>query len=376
MCVIVLIETVRPSENQIENMWDANSKGGGGAAWREAGFVKWKKGLDKKEMLSLNRTLPLPYVLHFRQPSNDTSDSLLACHPFQIDEDATSGFEGTFDGYVLFHNGYWGEWRRKMEALSLASGGKIKGPSGAWSDSRALALSAHHMGLMFLEFVNERVLCLGPGELDIEMFGGPWLAVKGPDSEETFVVSNRTWEKGYTVTDHRKQAQESTSKLLGAAQAAVTGNTSGESGGTSQGRTFPATHERTTPAAGSQGDQQEQVQKGSQGAIHGDVARGAQRGTGTLEGQKQSCTGCGKQTAAGTIILEQWFCYQCWAKHDSRDQEPVNEALWIGTCERCRVGSSGMKTLLGDQWLCHACWQTNGKPKIYYARERGTARAS
>ena len=45
-----------------------------------------------------------------------------------------------------------------------------------------------------------------------------------------------------------------------------------------------------------------------------------------------------------------------------------NKTLWVGTCQQCRVGSSGMKTIIEDKWLCRVCWETNGKPKMVYAR--------
>ena len=365
MCVVALVESVRPSDEQIRQMWDQNSKGGGGAAWRDVmdgvRVVRWKKGLNKDEMVALNTTLPFPYVLHFRQPSHDTSDSLLATHPFQIDEDATSEFEGVVAGWVLFHNGYWNEWRKKLEAIAMTGFKKL--PSGAWSDTRGLAWASHYLGFGFLEMVNERVLCLGPEELDIEMFGGPWLAVKGPSSEKTFVVSNRTWERvSYTVHDRRSE----TSKLLTAAHEAV----SGKVGGTSQVTSFPGADERASYKAGAEGNQQKRVQTEAQGSVQGDDTSI----DGTLgDEERHACANCTKMTRVGQIILNQWLCYQCWSKHNkisaigASDQSGM---CWVGTCQRCRAGSSGMKTVLGDEWLCHACWETNGKPKIYYAKDR------
>ena len=377
MCVITLVETVRPSDGQVGQMWDANPRGGGGVAYRgvENGrnVVRWQKGLDREAMIKLNQSLPMPYILHFRQPSHDTSDSILATHPFCVDDQATSELEGITEGWVLFHNGFWAEWRRKTEALCLASGGRIKGPSGAWSDTRALALAANHMGLMFLEMVNEKVLCLGPNAGEVEMFGGPWLSVKAEGAEKTFVVSNRTWETTTRVTDHRRHAQESTTKLLNAAQDAVTG----KAGGTSQPTPFPCSIDRAEGTVGSRDAQQESVQEARQGPV-----QRSQETSGSPLAHwdgKRACYKCTKRTSAGQLVMRQWYCFQCWS--DAIEKNPellkdrpsvediLNEALWVGTCERCRVGSSGMKTVSGNSWLCHACWETNGKPNIYYARE-------
>ena len=369
MCVVALIETVRPTDIQVGQMWDQNSKGGGGVAFRaeEAGrkIVKWLKGLSREEMVAQNKLLPFPYILHFRQPSIDTSDSILATHPFVVDAQATSELEGTTTDWLLFHNGHWNDWRKKIEALMLASGGKIKGPSGAWSDTRALALAAYHMGFVFLEMVNEKVMCLGPEKGDIEMFGGPWLQVKVPGTEQTFVVSNRTWESQRilnTVTD--------TSRLLADAQRSQIG----KAGGTSQHTSFPCSHERTTGDVGTQGTQQEQVQEADSqaGTGHGQQARERISTLSSHWDGSRTCYRCQKSTRTGQIILRQWHCFQCWSELQPKldhVQTVLSEALWVGTCARCRIGSSGMRTVVGNEWICRACWDTNGKPSTYYARE-------
>lgn len=381
MCVITLVEAVRPTDEQVRQMFEQNPKGGGGIAWREVinpeeaekfrvtpgvPVVRWRKGLNKEQMVSANKELPFPYVLHFRQPSHDTSQSMLACHPFQIDPEATTGFEGTFEGYVLFHNGSWGGWRQKLENLCIASGGRIKVPSGAWSDTRALAFCAHHFGLYFLEAANEKVIAFGPGELDIEQFGGPWLDVPVPGQQGNIVCSNRSWERTYTVTDRRND----TSKLLNAAQAAVTPTVRNEGTGGSPLGTFRHPYGCAAGAAGQQSDQQESVQKAAQGTVTRDGTGPTYTPVraGTLE--QRVCTGCGKSTPVGTRILEQWFCLQCWA--DSTGLQAKSPIRWTGICRRCKVGSSGMKEVLNDEWICHACWDTNGRPRTYYAKDLAT----
>lgn len=382
MCVVTLVEKVRPTDEQIAQMWDQNPKGGGGVAWRdiEAGtpVVRWRKGLDRADMLELNKTLPFPYILHFRQPSADTSDSLLACHPFQIDADATIGFEGSTPGYVLFHNGHWTDWRKKLEAICIAGFGLpgFRGlPSGAWSDSRGLAWAAHYLNFGFLEMVNEKVMCFGPNEGDIEQFGGPWLSVKVPGSDKSIIVSNTSWTSqrpaGFTTQDKRND----TSKLLTAASESQTG----KAGGTSQQTPFRAAQVGTGEAAGRERNQQKSVQEAHESAVSGHVGSREERGVGALnDGTKKLCSGCPKVTSAGNIILGKWFCFQCWDRHPNKYSENpveriISAKLWVGICERCRANSSGMKTVLGDQWLCMACWETNSRPKIYFARERGQA---
>lgn len=385
--MITLVESVRPSEEQIREMWRQNPKGGGGVAWRDVAssadaerlslapgspVVRWRKGLNEEEMLEQNRILPIPYVLHFRQPSNDTSESLLACHPFQIDADATTGFEGVTPGWVLFHNGFWSEWRRKLEALAIAGYGSpgFKGlPSGAWSDSRGLAWATHYLNFGFLEMVNEKVLCLGPGDLDIEMFGGPWLSEKAPGSDQSFVVSNVTWRHiGFTTNDRRHQGgRGGTAKVLDAAKDITTG----KAGGTSHQDPFPCSHGPVARATGTWGDQQKHVQETAQGDLQADVR--------TLQVNRplggRTCGGCHKSTSAGMFLQGVWSCWQCWSKRPDKAQSGsseghVLEGLWVGTCQRCRAGASGMKTLQGDEWICMTCWETTGRPHTYYARQR------
>lgn len=379
MCVITLVETVRPTDEQVRQMFEQNPKGGGGAAWREVvdgkKMVHWKKGLTKDQMVEINKELPFPYVLHFRQPSHDTSQSLLACHPFQIDDQATTGFEGTFEGWVLFHNGSWGGWRSKLESFLIASGGRLKGPSGAWSDTRALAFLANYMGFVFLEAINEKVIAFGPDEWDIEQFGGPFNDVKVPGTEGTITVSNLTWQR-VTTTPYVPHgghgyghsgggyARNETSKTLAAAQAAIVPGVR-EGGGASQPTSFRREAGATEGHAGATGDLTERVQTPSQGIGFTNDHIGA-----LIQKATRQCVQCKKVTPVGNVILGQYFCLQCWATaNKSGHASPLK---WIGTCGRCKVQNSGMKTVLGDEWLCHDCWTTNGKPKIYFAKERHT----
>ena len=389
MCVILLVETVRPDETQISRMWESNSRGGGGASWREGPeddrVVKWRKGLTKEEMVSLNQTLPQPYILHFRQPSADTSDSLLACHPFQVDAEATTGFSGTTSGHVLFHNGFWTGWRSKLESFALAAYGTpgFAGlPEGPWSDSRGLAMMAYFLKWGFLEMANEKVLCMGPGEADLRMFGGTWFKERPPGEKDAFfIVSNLTWRTvtaGFTSHDRRHHAQSDTTKLLDAAKSTITPD--GKSGGASQPGSFPCKNGRAESAEGSgghqRGHQQERVQASDESALEGDGGGGASGQPGSL-----ICNGCQQYKPAGLFVKgTSWYCYQCWSalpaivpSGPSRAARSSGLDLWVGTCSRCKVGSAGMRTVKEHEWICMACFETNGRPQVYYARERGAA---
>ena len=182
MCVIFVGETVRPSENMIRAGFTCNPKGAG-VAWREAGVVKWKKGLNEDEIIELVPKLPLPLVCHFRVDSCGGAYKQLT-HPFPIDPDSTNALEGSTKGNVLFHNGHYTSW--KMDMKEVAVKGHHPLPAGKYSDSRAMAWIASHIGLGFLELTEEKIVAFGPKTL--LFFGGPWMQVNG------IICSNRGWE--------------------------------------------------------------------------------------------------------------------------------------------------------------------------------------
>lgn len=346
MCVISLIEYVRPTDEQIHQMYEAN-KFGGGAAWRDLStegqrVVKWKKGLLEDEMLELNRTLPMPYVLHFRVPSPNTSTSFLACHPFQIDADASTGFEGETTGFVLFHNGHWTDWKHKMQQIALS--GFVKVPSGPWSDSRSLAWAAYHLGTGFLDLADEKICVLGPNADDVEIFGGWFEVDQGKALEDgtpqSFLVTNRTWEPTvvtYPIHDRKHHTPPV-----------------GQPGGAAQQTPFPVAIGRIAPAEGSGSDsgrdQQQPVQKADESAGKDD-AKGE---------SVKPCATC-QSTKRGMYVDGKFFCWQCWS-----DREKKLERPFIGMCATCKVTAAAAKTSEGDQWICITCWDVASQPKVYF----------
>lgn len=163
---------------------------GGGVAWREKGYVKWKKGLDEKGMQEMVKDLPLPFITHFRIASCGGKSPQL-CHPFPISADVDLALEGQTKGFVLFHNGHWNEWKHFTKETALRKGTKI--PMGSWSDSRAMAWAANHYGLGILEMIDEKCVAFGPGELEL-VRGTGW------DDVEGVWCSNKHWNYG---THHR-----------------------------------------------------------------------------------------------------------------------------------------------------------------------------
>jgi hypothetical protein len=97
------------------------------------------------------------------------------CHPFPIDPEASVELEGRTKGYVLFHNGTWHSWKTTLLEAVVHLPAKV--PLGKWSDSRAMAWSAAHFGIGFLELIDEKSVAFGVK--DLEAFGTGWTVDKG-----------------------------------------------------------------------------------------------------------------------------------------------------------------------------------------------------
>ena len=180
MCVIAISDDVRPTDEQVGKMFEAN-KYGAGIAWREKGVVRWKKGMGLEEVTELCQKVPLPFVVHFRIPSAG-GDSKYLCHPFPVTADVPLELQGTTKGYVLFHNGHWNRWKESTLEAAVRSGTKV--PGGKWSDTRAMAFHAHIYGSGILEMIDEKSVLFGPTK--VEVFG-QW------SKEGGLWVSNRGW---------------------------------------------------------------------------------------------------------------------------------------------------------------------------------------
>lgn len=202
MCVIAIVTDPnrRPSVEELCAMHDANNQGAG-LAWRDKGLVKWEKGLGLQQVLEKIHHLPTPYVVHFRIASVGDALKRLT-HPFPVTAQAQLDLAGQGKHQVLFHNGTWSEWRKFSLSMVAQTGGKVKIPLDKWSDSRAMAFLAHHFGLGILELIDEKIVCLGPGEDDLDIFGSGWSNFNG------YIVSNKYFEHRLMVkvTDKRSQA--------------------------------------------------------------------------------------------------------------------------------------------------------------------------
>lgn len=202
MCVIMLVEKTRPTEAMLEKAWDINDDGAGFAS-RDGDEVVWKKGImEYDEAKELAATLPMPYILHFRNASvNGGGIRPTLTHPFPVEHHASLALEGRTKGYVLFHNGDWKGWEDAVRYASVH--GKVKIPIGKWSDTRAMSYLCSIYGLGFMELLpTQRGLAFGPKHY--EVFTGPgWTEVNGVwCSKDEFVTRGVTRQFWFTVCDY------------------------------------------------------------------------------------------------------------------------------------------------------------------------------
>lgn len=188
MCVIMVADKGRPTDDQVERAFTTNSDGAG-VAWREKGEVRWEKGLQLEDAKEYCRDLPLPFIAHFRIATCGGKIPELT-HPFPVHPDVSLDISGSMKGFLLFHNGHWTSW--KTELLTDIKSRKLKVPPGKWSDSRAIAWMAAYYDLGILDIIAEKTAVIGPELKDLDIWGVGWSRV-GPIGEE-ILVSNKLWE--------------------------------------------------------------------------------------------------------------------------------------------------------------------------------------
>ena len=205
MCVIILagLDTELPvkrlTPEMVSKAFSCNSEGAG-IAYRDGGIVHWEKGLELGDIQRLCAEVPLPYVAHFRISTCGGKRADL-CHPFPIDKEVPLFTSGTTKGYVLFHNGHWGDWKKEMY------NGKFQVPKGKWSDSRAMALMAAYRGHGVLDLIDEKAVILGPE--DYEVFGTGWIKVKDDAGVDIWCSnSNFNWRGHHEVNSSFTMCRE------------------------------------------------------------------------------------------------------------------------------------------------------------------------
>ena len=144
MCVILAVgkqaKDVTKDEFVAANTTNSD---GFGAAWidKDTGLVKFLKVTDKEVDKYVDWRPPRPYIFHFRIATVGESVPEL-CHPFIVSKKSELKVSGNAR-QVLFHNGHWHDWNTWL-GITFSGIGKL--PSGAYSDSRTMALLLAHYG--------------------------------------------------------------------------------------------------------------------------------------------------------------------------------------------------------------------------------------
>jgi hypothetical protein len=155
MCVIMIANKTRPTEEMVKRAWDTNSHGAG-IAWREGKGanteVVWEKGIMELERIQeLVAKVPRPFVVHFRIASVGGTKASLT-HPFVVSLEAPLPLKGRTKGQLLFHNGHWSEWQGKALDAAIHSNNTL--PEGSdWSDTRAMAYMVAIYGKSVMELL-------------------------------------------------------------------------------------------------------------------------------------------------------------------------------------------------------------------------------
>lgn len=201
MCVIMLVDKVRPTDQMIDKAWEKNDDGGG-IAWRETKDgvteVLWKKGVeDKEELRDLIKAIPMPFVVHFRTASCGGIRPSLT-HPFPIAKKSSLALNGRTKDHVLFHNGDWKSWAETARAAAVASNTPV--PVGKWSDSRAIAWLCSIYGIGFMEFLPEQKgVAFGPNDMEIFTGVSGWKKI---DVGNSFIWCSNDYFMPYVAPAH------------------------------------------------------------------------------------------------------------------------------------------------------------------------------
>lgn len=407
MCIIFVADMgERPTPEMLE-LGKQHNNDATGIAWREPDpddptkmVVHWKKGCDitLEEAQHLAATLPLPYVIHFRNASGGTSKKDGCAHPFPIEPKVPLLLEGITEDPVLFHNGFWTNWKNNL--LEAAMRSRLKVPTDSWSDSRGLAWMAAHFGLGILELIDEKVVAFGPEELDV--FGSrDWKRING------VLCSNDNWERRvHTGGSHNSNHSHSQlpqhyqnqgnrghhgANPHGAGSSTTnTRSTSPGTGGSSAATPFrgaagaSGSEESANNARGlSQQEAAQEAHEGDglqSGRGHGQEASSAwarqinsknyRRGSvasSIVPFERAQCAGrCGKKNA---FIEERGkqYCFDCW--HETfgynTSATDMSRKLYITSkCEFCQDREAQQMTEAERKWICGTCWHAARQPAV------------
>ena len=152
MCVIICAEDGKyPTLETLKSAESLNSHGGSIAWLNKNGTRSYHKGIKAKKIYSIIQKTLKPKgittaIIHFRIASvGDVQKEL--CHPFQVKDNSPLDLKGeNLKCDLLFHNGTWSDYAETIIEYCEKSKKPVKLPTGAYSDSRVMAILASRMG--------------------------------------------------------------------------------------------------------------------------------------------------------------------------------------------------------------------------------------
>jgi hypothetical protein len=369
MCVIFVADKeVRPTDEMIRFGWADNSHGGG-VAWREGGEVHYSKGLTLDQVLELNAKVPFPYVVHLRKASPGTAEGPYGTQPFPVADDASYALSGVAPDGVLFHNGYWADWKGKLLEYAIRGGWKL--PDGPWTDSRGLAIMARHVGGGALEFISEKVIWFTIDAIKIYGNGvtedNRWVEIND------ILCSNKRWQPVVTGGGRRGAGFIPTTPASTAATEVC--------GGAPQEEHFRSRRESSRVASPStpQGDRTEAIQQGDAETVREGVAEqrprtAESRGPLLVLPTENLCDDCRTAIAkvhnsGGDKKHRCWDCWEKFSKANGRvsggaflDMGSGARAEVVALCQFCWRDQARHVTRKERKPICQVCWLKQGRP--------------
>lgn len=371
MCVVFIADQgVRPTEEMFR-LGAAKNEDGGGVAWREQRdgqtIVCYEKGLTLEEMLHMRTTVPLPAVFHFRKTSSGTAQGPFGTHPFPVEKMSPYDLQGEASNGVLFHNGFYTGWKDKLIEAAIKGGWEL--PDGPYTDTRALALFAAHVGGGYLELAEEKLVWFQADA--IRLYGNNWSEV------QKITCSNTIWQ--YPTTTHagghgagfpgagRVGGYTGTPSTSPATTETSGTGKSEKTGGSSQLATF---HRGSITGTAQDGSPQleevqtrnaEQIREGLVGEDRGssEAGQGNSQRQLALVPAPQLCIQCGVArarsfywTAAGQRVGKCWTCHLTFMGAQSGIM-----------CQYCGKEPSTHVVNGENRLICKPCWIERGRPR-------------
>jgi len=173
MCLLIAVDKAAPKDRKMFDAAVVNADGAG-IAWLDGDNVRWFKSMDAERVIRKAGEVEPPFLVHFRW-STVGGRTVELCHPFPVS--ARVGVHATGRArQVLAHNGHVHDW--KDELVRIAAAGRHRIPGGPWSDTRAMAWVAHHIGPAYLDLLDEKVVTLDATD-GLILYGGGWSRVGG-----------------------------------------------------------------------------------------------------------------------------------------------------------------------------------------------------